>query len=240
MSTFRTAKWHPISLIRRAQSRSSVNHPEAGLTLLECLAAITVVGFIGAAIAPVMVISIATRIQSQKSEQALSLAQGEVDRIRVLIERDGGGDLASVPLPPAVTLADITAGQGPDGLSTSADYYDADYTKARDVDIDPENNNGPDFAVQVYRDDGVVAGGQPVAFALGVRVYEYETVEGATGNLDTDQAAIGLTQSQGERGVKPLATLYTTVAFGEDDQSLCNYFDYIDSTSTDKPVVGCN
>lgn len=239
MSIFRTPKWHPLSLLRRVQSGSQSSDPEAGLTLLECLAAIIVVGLIGAAIAPVMVISIASRVQSQKSEQALSLAQGEVDRIRVIIERDGD-NLAGVALPPAVTLADITAGLGPDDISAAADYYDTDYTKAREVDIDPERENGPDFAVQVYRDEGVLVGGQPAAFALGVRVYEFETVDNATGNLDTDQASIGLTQSQGERGSKPLATLYTTVVFGEADESMCNYFDYIDSTSTDKPVVGCN
>ncbi|MEM9817765.1 MAG: prepilin-type N-terminal cleavage/methylation domain-containing protein, partial [Cyanobacteria bacterium P01_D01_bin.6] len=61
---------------------------ESGLTLIECVMAIVVVGLMGAAIAPMMVASVATRVQSQKAEQALELAQGEIDRVRIQFEQN--------------------------------------------------------------------------------------------------------------------------------------------------------
>lgn len=257
MSTYPPpTNWNPTvrsRLLAHWQQRlrpgaAGVDHA-AGLTLIECLAAIVVVGLIGAAIAPVLVISVATRVQSQKSEQALSVAQSEIDRIRVAMEQ-GGSSLSGFGFPPAVTPAgDFEEYPGPDGLSTSNDYYDTNAAKARAVDVDPENDNGPDFAVQVYRNPGQTITVQdasgtdvtvPVNFALGIRVYDYNTVDTATGTLDYRQASIGLTSSQGDRAEQPLATLYTTMAVGEDGESLCNFFDYIDSTSTNRPEVGCD
>jgi len=215
---------------------------DAGLTLIECLAAIIVVGFIGAAIAPVLVISVATRIQNQKAEQALALAQSEIDFVRTLLER--GGDLSAAPLPPEVAgLAnnEVASADGPNSPppeATKRDRYPTVY-QARLVDIDGDGED--DFGVQVYR---TPASGSDdnLAFTMGVRVYDIAAINAATGNLDTRQASIGLASSQGDRSEQPLATLYTTVASGEDRQALCNFVDYLGfedgSNLYDKPT-GC-
>lgn len=63
---------------------------QQGLTLLETLVAIIVIGLTAAAITPAFVLTVATRVQSQKAEQALQLARAEVDEIRTLMERRGG------------------------------------------------------------------------------------------------------------------------------------------------------
>ena len=69
-----------------------------GLTLIECLVAIALIGISTAVIAPVMVFSVATRVQSQKAEQAIQVAQGEVEKIRLLAERGGKTTSLAWPL----------------------------------------------------------------------------------------------------------------------------------------------
>ncbi|MEM9504465.1 MAG: type II secretion system protein, partial [Cyanobacteria bacterium P01_E01_bin.43] len=73
---------------------------EEGLTLIECIMAIVVIGLTGAAVAPMMLVSVATRVQSQKTEQALELAQSEIDSVRVLFEQ---GEVTPALLPPVLT-----------------------------------------------------------------------------------------------------------------------------------------
>jgi len=59
-------------------------HSESGLTLMECVVAIAVVALAGALITPPLFLAAATRVQNRRSEQALQIAQGEIDRIRTL------------------------------------------------------------------------------------------------------------------------------------------------------------
>ena len=225
---------------RRVRPTAIKGNHDAGLTLIECLAAIIVVGFIGAAIAPVLVISVATRIQSQKSEQALALAQGEIDFVRAQLER-GGANIADL-LPPEATdlnAADpLTAASAPNAQApeaTKADRYPANYQQLRLVDID--NDGEDDFGIQVYRDTTANTG-EAVAFSVGVRVYDMKSVESNLADLDIQQASIGLASGQGDRVRQPLATLYTTVASSEDTQSLCNLVDYLGDVTDVKPL-GC-
>ena len=63
------------------QTRSS----EKGLTLLECLMAVTVMGLTISLVLPPLLIAAATRVQTRRAEQSLQIAQGEVDRIRNLV-----------------------------------------------------------------------------------------------------------------------------------------------------------
>ena len=44
------------------------------------------VALVASTIAPALVLSVATRVQSQKSEQALQLAQSEIDQVRLQVE----------------------------------------------------------------------------------------------------------------------------------------------------------
>lgn len=226
-------------------SKSGAND-DTGLTLLECLAAIVVVGMIGTAIAPVLVLSVATRIQSQKSEQALNLAQGEIDRIRVLVEQGEGPDYTAAidSLPEDTAAADITAvaaptaGAGPITPANIADFDAPNKTLAVDIDDDGEF----DFAVQRFRTekDGDNSANDE-GFFVGVRVYDYNAL--TSGNtLSSEQGSLALTSSQGDRLEAPLATLYTSVFRTAEGAALCNYMDFTPNTSgssKDKPL-GCN
>lgn len=194
---------------------------EQGLTLIECLVAIVVVGLVSSAIAPALVLSVATRVHSQKAEQALALAQSQVDSTRVLVER---GDYVVADLPPLATgLADkdVATAAGPSlGVTDTTNF-----AYAEPVDID--GNGQPDFLVQRFRAVGEVVNGNPVAFAMGVRVYDRDA--SAAGNLSTTPASLVMTSSSGRRNERPLATLYTTIAASNEGESLCNLITYVNS-----------
>ncbi|WP_204137236.1 hypothetical protein [Halomicronema sp. CCY15110] len=197
---------------------------EAGLTLIECVMAIVVVGVVGAVIAPMMAISVATRVQSQKAEQSLALAQSEIDRVRIMFEQ---GDLANLPTVVTATEDRAPEVDGPTGLTDTA-------TTLRVVDV---NNDGDDdFVVQSYLVSRV---GAANTFEMGVRVYDFDAVDTATGALSTEEAMLGMTQggraqnTQGDRSERPKAVLYTSLGSTEGADSLCNWIDYTDNSQLD-------
>jgi type II secretory pathway pseudopilin PulG len=194
------------------------------------------VALVGAIIAPAMVVSVATRVQSQKAEQALELAQSEIDNIRVLIERGEIADEAELdalaPSTTTVTESTVANALGPDSLASTPTVY----TEAVSVDIDGDGTD--DYAVQRYRTVGKVVNGRPVAFAIGVRVYDHNAVANASANLPSTPASLTMVSGEGERAEKPLATLYTTIASSEESQSFCNYIDFIESGAS--TPLGCN
>ncbi len=212
---------------------------EAGLTLLECIIAILVVGIVGATIAPAMVVSVATRIQSQKAEQALQVAQGEVDQVRLLVER---GATVVGDLPPevtGVTYETIGNAGAPKTLTGGPTTVPTAYTQARPVDIDGDGTN--DFAVQMFRSPLVNnASGEPImAFGMGVRVYDIQAF--TSGNtLSKDEAFLGFTSDSAERETGPLAVLYTTVTASADGQSFCDFIKVSDPSGAVKAPQGCN
>jgi prepilin-type N-terminal cleavage/methylation domain-containing protein len=197
---------------------------QKGLTLLECLVAIVVIAFSAAAVAPAMILTVATRVQSQKADQALRLAQEEVDQVRLQMER-GTADFNT--LPSSVTTTDVRTISAPTAFVAGP----ATESQARLVDIDGDGNN--DFAIQSYRDEGVVPTGEtnPIAFSMGVRVYDISAEE-ALGSLGIEPAALGLTSGQGQRSSRPLAALYTEVLRGDANDSYCEYAGAISTTST--------
>ncbi len=213
--------------------------PEQGLTLIECLVAIVIVGLVVSSIAPALVLSVATRVQSQKAEQALKLAQTEIDRVRTLVERREATEaLLPLPVDGFADTDDIVDVGGPNYGALVAENARPTKTQTRPVDINGDKT--PDFAVQIFRSPGLEVGGVPVAFALGVRVYDIDAVNsGAAGSLLTDTSALSLTSGLGQRRQRPLAALYTTVAVGDGEESLCNYITFLDPNGEVELPQGC-
>ncbi|WP_346290742.1 prepilin-type N-terminal cleavage/methylation domain-containing protein [Sphaerothrix gracilis] len=216
--------------------------PESGLTLIECLVAIIIIGLTVGAVTPALVISVASRVQSQKANQALEIAQGEIDQVRTLIER---GDYtltelnASVPFVSVTgTITYSTAAQVPVPTNNPVPTADYDtYTETKQIDYDGDGEN--DYAAQVFR----VANNADAstAFTMGVRVYDYDAALDANnlGSDSTDTARLGVTGSRGERDRLPLASLYTSIVRGEDSNSLCDYIEYL-TNSTPDDDYSCN
>ncbi|MDV3352885.1 hypothetical protein QGP82_29695 [Leptothoe sp. LEGE 181152] len=206
---------------------------DVGLTLIESLVAISVIGITAASIGPVILISAATRIQSQQAEQALQVAQSEIDRVRQIVEQgfvdDGPGgsreynaaDLSIASTPMAIATAFDAAAP----TNVNPDFDPGNYRIAREIDVD--GNGEPDFAVQAYRLGAreLANGGRPIAFPMGVRVYAHDAVADG-GASETTPARLGTAAGFGERDEKPLAVLYTEIVKSDERQSLCDYFTY--------------
>lgn len=212
---------------------------DSGLTLLECLVAIAVIGITTAVMAPVMVFSMATRVQSQKAEQALQIAQGEVEKVRLLIERGGNYSvpLASYPITSTASVAGTLA-----PTSAAAAFSSTTTNVAKLVNIDSDAAN--EFAVQVFRSTGSTPTTSPVpiAFELGVRVYDIRAFQATNPSLVTSTAALSFTSGEGQRGTRPLAVIYTNFLKGDKDSSLCNYWRYVRSTPaiSTTGIADCN
>ncbi|MBD1916890.1 MULTISPECIES: prepilin-type N-terminal cleavage/methylation domain-containing protein [Cyanophyceae] len=207
---------------------------QQGLTLIECLVAIMIVGLVSSAIAPALVISVATRVQSQKAEQALELAQSEIDRVRLLVERS---EANTDNLPPSTAIAGanpdsrVAEVAGPTYGAPVAAPTTAFQTRAASL-------NGNQFAVQVYRTPGRFVGSVPVTFGMGVRVYDSEAVQTGNGNLSKDPATLRMVNGTGQRGHRPLVALYTNVTAGDSRSSLCQYIQHLNAAAS--VPTGCN
>lgn len=214
---------------------------ESGLTLIECLVAIAVIGITGAIIAPAMILSVATRVQSQRAEQALQLAQGELDRVRLIVERTDDYIATDLGIASVPSAAATVAANAPVATAVPSTTFTNNYRQARSVDVDQDGT--PDFAIQAFRMQGRDdASGKPVAFEMGVRVYDYDTVVANDVNPDptAKPASLGQTSGEGERGSRPLAVLYSAIVKGDQGQSLCEYFEYLgSSTSTISTAIDC-
>ena len=224
-------------ITHRLKRYLSATRTSAGLTLIECLVAIVMVGLIGSAIAPALLISVATRVQSQKAEQALELAQSEIDKVRQIMERSEYKDktTGTSTLPDSALDNDVAKVAPPDKgepLKPGAYKYYPKALQTKEVEL-----NGERFAVQVYRTPGkFVEDGVPVTFNLGVRVYDYDAVVNSD-SLQTKPAALSMVSSQGQRTDSPLVALYTTVT-ASDGATLCSYIQHLNATA--QVPTGCN
>jgi prepilin-type N-terminal cleavage/methylation domain-containing protein len=228
---------------RLGQRLPSAQATEQGLTLLECLVAITVIALTTSVITPVVVVAVASRVQNQQAEQAFQLAQSEVDRVRLILERGGTYNkntiaIASVPGLTAISTVGVPTTINASTFSTSA-------TAVKPIDVNGDGRS--DFVVQAFRTPGIAASSTaadvPVAFDMGVRVYRFSDVD-AGKTLSAQPANLTLTASSEDRGsgggVRPLAVLYTTVIKGDRTDSLCKYYAYLGSTPASTSGIVCN
>ncbi|MFB2837633.1 hypothetical protein [Floridanema evergladense] len=195
---------------------------QQGLSMLECLVAIVVVTAVISAITPPIMLSVATRVQSRRAEQARQLAQGKIDEVRRLVETGNytRDDLNRIAPAYVGGTGQICNASVPFDRSRQAVDID------RGADSNLSNQNQPDFWVQAFRNDGIQDPNtnRPVAFDLGVRVYRY--YEGQTPN-QIKRASIGFTSAEGSQRSKPLITLYSRVVLSDTQNSRNNYNDII-------------
>ncbi|MEL7069152.1 MAG: prepilin-type N-terminal cleavage/methylation domain-containing protein [Cyanobacteria bacterium J06581_3] len=210
---------------------------EAGLTLIECLVALSVIALSVATIAPMMVFSVATRVQNQKTEQALQLAQSEIDKVRLTVEQGGdyGERLTELSLFSTDASTSLATVPAPTEIIASTASIDK-LTQARPVDLDGDGDM--DFAIQLFRDRGIEVAAStasiastPVSFNIGVRVYD-SRAQNNQGSLLVEPAGLVFTSGEGQRGRRPLAVLYSQITQGDRVGSLCQYWELAGSTPT--------
>ncbi len=148
---------------------------EKGLTLIESLAAIVIFGLSITAITSPVMLAMATRVRAHRAQQAMQIAQGEIDRVRMILER---GDL---PLAQLTQLLPPDAGSGaakavgPPTVQGSCNPTATAPTQWCLVKVREE-----EFAVQTFRTNTKTPrdifpdqsqNQTPVGLLMGIRVY---------------------------------------------------------------------
>ena len=205
----------------------------SGFTLIESLVAMIVISITLVAIVPPIFWATGTRVQNRRAEQALAIAQGEIDRVRRVLERSDVPLAAN--LPPQVTKAEFASYRGPNPKSpwvgkmrsTNPDFNTAEtstdniqFPASADtyIPVDTDGDGKADFLVQTFRDPGVcvenpcVALKTPRIFAMKVRVYSAIAIGSDLTNLETQKAALIGTTGTGQSKNRPLAVLSSQVA----------------------------
>ncbi|MEP0885162.1 hormogonium polysaccharide secretion pseudopilin HpsB [Trichocoleus sp. ST-U3] len=198
--------------------RLSPPSTQSGFTIIESLLAILIVTALLVAIAPVITLSVATRLQARRVEQGTQAARTYIDgvrsgklvpptHIRVLNEVEVVGPLgnkrfdpnrerfSNAPAPPSITIANCRSAALPNfpycRNQPNLSLYCADF----DGDDACKNSSTTDLIVQAFRsgidtnDDG------SKGYLLGVRVYRAAAFNGGTDFQTTK-----------ERGGKKVAT----------------------------------
>ena len=208
--------------------------PSSGFTLIESLVAMIVISITLVAIVPPIFWATGTRVQNRRAEQALAIAQGEIDRVRGVLERSD--DPLAKDLPPEVAMADYASYRGPAPKSTAAwtgkmrstnpDFNTAEtstdkiqFPASADtyIPVDTDGDGKADFLVQTFRDPGVcvenpcVAPKTPRIFAMKVRVYSATALSSDLPYLQTEKAALTGTTGTGQTRNRPLAILSSQI-----------------------------
>ena len=163
-----------MKIYRRYKQKMSSNR--SGFTIIESLVAIIVAGILMTAIAPTIVLSVATRVQARRVELAVDASKSYIDGVRT-------STIIPPPLPSGQTEDQLKAydfsrynapQQGTLTCTTANNYCTSPQTNLYCIDGDADgsctNTNSKDMIVQAFRynknstdpEDG---------YSLGVRVY---------------------------------------------------------------------
>ncbi|MCF4970315.1 hormogonium polysaccharide secretion pseudopilin HpsB [Nostoc sp. CMAA1605] len=218
-------------MIHHTQQQTSLSS-ESGFTIIESLVALLVAALLLAAIAPVLVISVATRVQAKRIERGTDAAKSYIDGVRV-------GTIAAPDSPITNSTSDFAiASYDPPSLTptlacTANSYCTQPATNLYCVSVDGSNcttTNTNNFVIQAirYNKATVTSSGTTSnitdatkGYQLGVRVYRSDGFASAGGNLKkapNKQAtfAAGL----GDRKT-PLVEITTEITKGTTFSDLC-------------------
>jgi prepilin-type N-terminal cleavage/methylation domain-containing protein len=215
----------------------------SGFTLIESLVAIIILSLTVVSVFPPIFWATATRVQNRRAEQALQLAQGEIDRVRVAVERKAvtPTQLPQVinpalikpdaPAPTTVISENVKLRSAVPGCNKD-DGNPGGVNEVILVDTDPEAPGSktpcaPEFMIQTFRGAGrpfenVLTG--PDAFVMGVRVYSITARNNVTaGTAQKGEGTLRGSTGLGTQQIKPLATLYSTIVRSNKSDSLDIY-----------------
>jgi len=178
---------------------------EQGLTLIESLAAMVILTIAIVSISPPIMLSMASRIRAHRAQEAMKLAQGEIDRVRLLVEQ---GTPDPNRMPPDVGA--VQPRQAP-VTGTPTESCKNNLT-AQWCHVDLDNDGSWDMAIQRFRTYTRTAGQNnvPVAFCLGARVYTRPSMD--AGNLQNPPSkTASLALGSGTQLNLPMAAVYVPI-----------------------------
>lgn len=243
----RTPVLHADRLPQRLALRwltKSQSNASAGFTLIESLVAIIIIAVTIVSITPPIFWATATRVQNRRVEQAVQLAQSEIDRVRVAVERktatvqqippvSGTTLRAEAPAPNSVIPVTTKLRSIVPGCEVDDGNQPALTAQAVLVDTDPEpagsaNPCEPEFLVQTFRGNAVTTAGPSATatdgFVMGVRVYSIvarDNIE--NGTAQAEPGTLRATNGLGTQAVRPLAVQYSTIVRSNRSDGLSIY-----------------
>lgn len=222
--------------------------------------AVVVIGLTMAMITPPLVIAAATRVQNKRAEQAMQIAQGEVDRVRAMVARDqhtiarlpavatvsGNLEAVAAPARPA-NPASPSAGspiKSPRNCGSGTYNNGEQMPVNQGLRVDVDGDCEADFFMQTFRTQGTTRfstvtpnPNPPSDFQMGVRVYSI--LAAASPNaLETKAASLQIVGGEGKQRIRPLAVLYTPFSRSDQGDTLCSY--HTESSRTGALSTSCN
>jgi prepilin-type N-terminal cleavage/methylation domain-containing protein len=216
-----------------------------GFTLIESLVAIIILSITVVSVLPPIFWATATRVQNRRAEQAVQLAQSEIDRVRVAVERSsitpsqlppkvGAALKPNAPAPSSIIAQGTKLRSAIPGCNVDDGTQATAVTQLILVDTDPEAPGQPckpEFMIQTFRgtgkplDDGTTA---PDGFVMGVRVYSIVASVDSGGTalnagISTQAGNLRTTNGLGTQRVRPLAVQYSTIVKSNTSGSLAIY-----------------
>ncbi len=223
---------------------------QSGFTLIESLVAIVVIAITLVAITPPIFWATGTRVQNRRAEQALALAQGEIDRVKAIVERGGAVNVLDLPqsigpapdqklddkgnLAPTAQWTFMRStnlkANPPQNFNTAENLAptDAKYpTPTQYIPVDTDGDGTADFLLQVFRNDGVcdnaACSGGPRVFVMMVRVYAGIAAKSTLPLLEKEKASLLGSTGTRASGFRPLAVLYSKVSRSVNSNALEQY-----------------
>lgn len=206
-------------MINRKQKQYSANSSQAGFTLIEALLAIIVVTIMMIAIAPAIVLSVATRVQAKRLELGTAAAQSYVDGVRsgtIPAPTLAPTELKNIAPPPGGSLNC----QDPDG---SKSFYCTDPPRLYCIDNDDTAGcNDNSFKDMIIQASGYHPTAPAIAtptdadkgYQLGIRVYRADAFRDSTDLKKSDDTtkneASTFTAGAGDRKA-PLVEMTTEI-----------------------------
>ncbi|MDZ8067847.1 MAG: hormogonium polysaccharide secretion pseudopilin HpsB [Nostoc sp. DedQUE08] len=156
-----------------------LRHNEGGFTIIESLVAILVVSILLVAIAPVLSLSVATRIQSRRIELATQAAKSYIDAVKTkkidAPTSTGTDTLTAYAAPTATGTLTCTTANSYCTAPTGTSLYCVDFDNSGGC----ENTSVTDMVVQGFRYNSASSSATS-GYALGVRVYRADAFRETT------------------------------------------------------------
>lgn len=184
---------------RLQAARLYLRSREGGFTIIESLVAILVVAILLVAIAPVLSLSVATRVQSKRIELATQAAKSYIDGVKTkkILAPSGpttATTLTATTAPTATGTLTCTTTSTPTGVTPVESKFCSDTTLPTGalycVDFDGsgtcENTSVTDMVVQGFRPSNSTS---TAGYALGVRVYRADAFALSSTTLSRNNAS---------------------------------------------------
>ncbi|MHC5936044.1 hormogonium polysaccharide secretion pseudopilin HpsB [Nostoc sp.] len=222
---------------------SYIRYEEGGFTIIESLVAILVVAILLVAIAPVLSLSVATRVQARRIELATQAAKSYIDAVKtkkIAAPTSTGTDTLTLYAAPTATGTLTCTANSYCTVPTGTSLYCVDFDSSGSCEI----TSVTDMVIQGFRynSDSTASNDATTGYALGVRVYRADAFKDSTtllhntSTIKTTQATF--TGGAGQRKA-PLVEMITDINDTVPKYSdLCTRIKGPDPTNTPNDV-GC-